>query len=70
MPSLPLAATAPALCGPLTASQVSSVPNGAPQTGGGSTAGVQDVTLFAVGGGLLVFGAGMLVLRRRLRASS
>lgn len=65
VPSLPLAATAPALCGALTASQMSAVPSGAPQTGGGSTAGVQDVTLFAVGGGLLVGGAGLLAVRRR-----
>lgn len=68
--SLPLAATAPALCGPLTASQMSAVPSGAPQTGGGSTAGLQDVTLLAVGGGLLAGGAGLLAVRRRLRSSS
>lgn len=67
---LPLAATAPALCGPLVASQMTSVPSGAPQTGGGSTAGVQDVTLFAVGGALLAGGAGLLVVRRRLSATS
>jgi hypothetical protein len=67
VPSLPLAATAPALCGALTASQMSAIPSGAPQTGGGSTAGVQDVALFAVGGGLLVAGAGLLAFRRRVR---
>lgn len=69
VPSLPLAATAPALCGPLTVSQVSAIPTGAPQTGGGSTAGVQDVTLFAVGGGLLVSGAALLAVRRRVRTT-
>ena len=69
VPSLPLAATAPALCGPLTVSQMSAVPSGAPQTGGGSTAGVQDVTLLAVGGGLLVGGAGLLAVRRRLSST-
>jgi hypothetical protein len=66
---LPLDATAPAVCGPLVASQMTSVPNGAPQTGGGSTAGVQDIALFGAGGGLLVFGAGMLVVGRRLRTN-
>ncbi len=66
---LPLAATAPAVCGQLVASQVNAVPSGAPATGGGSTAGVQDVTLFAVGGGLLVGGAGLLAARRRLNLS-
>ncbi|MGH8989111.1 MAG: hypothetical protein ACRDXC_11055 [Acidimicrobiales bacterium] len=70
VPSLPLAATAPALCGPLTVSQMSSVPSGAPQTGGGSTAGVQNVYLFGVGGGLLVAGAGLLAMRRRLSSSN
>lgn len=70
VPSLPLAATAPALCGPLTASQMTVVPTGAPQTGGGSTAGVQDVTLFGVGGGLVVGGGVLLAVRRRLRTTS
>ncbi|MGH9087998.1 MAG: hypothetical protein ACRDYZ_07785 [Acidimicrobiales bacterium] len=70
VPSLPLAATAPALCGPLTASQMSAMPSGAPQTGGGSTSGVQDITLFGVGGGLLVAGAGMVAMRRRLRSTN
>ncbi|MGH9108876.1 MAG: hypothetical protein ACRDY3_05330 [Acidimicrobiales bacterium] len=69
VPTLPLAATAPALCGQLVASQMSAVPSGAPQTGGGSTSGVQDVTLFGVGGGLLVAGAGLLTARRRLRST-
>lgn len=65
VPSLPQAATAPAVCGTLTSSQVSAVPGGAPSTGGGSTAGTQDVVLFAIGGALLVSGAGLLVIRRR-----
>lgn len=70
VPSLPLAATAPALCGTLTASQMSAVPSGAPQTGGGSTAGIQDVTLFAVGGGLIVSGAALFAVRRRVRTTN
>lgn len=64
VPSLPLAATAPALCGPLVASQMSAVPSGAPQTGGGSTAGTQDLGLIAGGGVSLALGAGLLTGRR------
>jgi LPXTG-motif cell wall-anchored protein len=41
------------------------VPGGAPSTGGGSTSGTQDVALFAIGGALLVSGAGLLLIRRR-----
>lgn len=93
VPSLPLAATAPALCGKLVAasaatpsngtsstgstgstgsSQVSNVPNGAPQTGGGSTAGFQDMWLLALGAAALVTGtgtAGTLAYRRRLAST-
>jgi hypothetical protein len=67
VPSLPLAATSPALCGTLTASQMSSMPSGSAATGGGSTAGVEDQGLLALGGGLLAAGAvaGGLALRRR-----
>ena len=61
VPSLPLAATSPALCGTLTA-----MPAGGPQTGTGSTAGTEDAGLFAIGGGLLALAAGGgLYLRRR-----
>jgi hypothetical protein len=67
VPSLPLAATSPALCGALTASQMTSMPSGSAATGGGSTAGVEDQGLLALGGGLLAAGAvaGGLALRRR-----
>lgn len=58
-------ATAPALCGALTASQMSAMPSGAPQTGGGSTAGFQNVGLLGVGGAMLLGGAGTLAHRRR-----
>lgn len=58
-------ATSPALCGTLTASQMSSMPSGAPQTGGGSTAGFQDIGLLGMGGALLLGGAGTLAFRRR-----
>ncbi|MGH9073540.1 MAG: hypothetical protein ACRDZQ_05405 [Acidimicrobiales bacterium] len=70
VPSLPLAATAPALCGVLVSSQMSSMPSGAPQTGGGSTSGVQDGGLFGIGGALLLGGAGILAYRRRSATNS
>lgn len=66
VPSLPLAATSPALCGVLAASQMSTVPGGAPNTGGGSTAGVEDEALLALGGGLIVAAGAALAVRRRL----
>jgi hypothetical protein len=67
VPSLPLAATSPALCGTLTAMQVSTMPDGAPQTGGGSTAGTEDKALIEIGGGIVLAGAlaGGLAFRRR-----
>lgn len=45
----------------------SAQPSGAPATGGGSTAGVQDAALFGVGGALVLAGAGVLGLARRNR---
>lgn len=72
VPSLPLAATSPALCGALTASQMGSMPSGSAATGGGSTAGVEDQGLMALGGGLLAAGAvaGGLAVRRRSAAQN
>lgn len=72
VPALPLAATSPALCGTLTASQMSAVPGGSASTGGGSTAGVQDEALLGLGGGLVAAGAiaGAFALRRRTAADS
>ncbi len=63
VPSLPLAATSPALCGVLMA-----MPSGAPVTGGGSTAGLQDRGLFGLGGALVLGGAVTLLYRRRRTA--
>ena len=67
VPSLPLAATSPALCGTITASQTSSMPSGAAATGGGSTAGLQHEGLIAGGAALVAAGAvaGGAALRRR-----
>ena len=65
VPSLPLAATSPALCGVLTA-----MPSGGAATGTGSTAGVEDSSLIGLGGGLLVVGAGMAVYAVRRRQTA
>lgn len=46
-------------------SQVTPIPSSAPQTGGGSTEGLQDAWLFLIGGALLVAGAGAFAIRRR-----
>jgi hypothetical protein len=70
VPSLPLAATSPALCGVLSASQMSSTPVGSSPTGGGSTAGIEDEGLFALGGGLMLAAGGVLFARRRLARQS
>jgi hypothetical protein len=67
VPSLPLAATSPALCGALTASQMTSMPAGAANTGGGSTAGTEDSTELAFGGIALVAAAGLGVFAYRRR---
>ncbi len=61
VPSLPLAATSPALCGVL-----SSMPSGGVATGTGSSTGVEDLGLLALGGGLLALGGGAFVARRRV----
>lgn len=70
--SLPEEATNPAACGVLAASQMTSMPEGGVQTGGGSTAGTEDAGLIALGGTLLVGGAGAAALAaaRRRRVES
>ena len=45
----------------------SAQPSGAPATGGGSMAGVQDPALFGVGGAIVLAGLGVLGLARRNR---
>jgi hypothetical protein len=54
VPSLPLAATSPALCG-----AVHAMPAGGVATGTGSTSGMEDSSLLGLAGGLFVAGAGM-----------
>jgi hypothetical protein len=64
VPSLPLAATSPALCGTLTASQMD-MPEGGAQTGAGSTSTGPDLGMIALGGGLVLAAGGVVVARRR-----
>ena len=66
VPSLPLAATSPAACGTLALAQTSTVPGGAPDTGGGSTSGIENAGMLALGGGLMLAAGGVFVTRRRL----
>jgi hypothetical protein len=70
VPSLPLAATSPAACGTLALAQMSTVPGGAPNTGGGSTSGIEDTGMLALGGGLMLAAGGVFVARRRLARQS
>jgi hypothetical protein len=63
VPSLPLAATSPALCGVLSA-----MPSGGVSTGTGSTSGTEDLGLLALGGGLAAAGGAVLVSRKRAAA--
>lgn len=67
VPSLPLAATSPALCGSLQLSQMA-MPNGPVQTGGGSTSAGVGLGVLALGGGLLIAAGGAMVIRRRITA--
>jgi hypothetical protein len=67
-PSATPATTAPVVIGspsPSASPSPSQVPIGAPSTGGGGTAGVQDILLFGLGGAALLAGAGSLAYRRR-----
>ena len=62
---LPLAATAPALCGPLHSSQMS-MPNGAAATGGGAAAQGPQAGLLALGGSMILAAGAAAVVRRRV----
>lgn len=67
VPSLPLAATAPALCGALEPAQMANVPSGGVDTGGGATSGVEHAGLLAGGASALGAAAvvGAFAVRRR-----
>lgn len=67
VPSLPLAATAPALCGTLAASQMA-MPAGGAQTGAGTTSTGPDLALLALGGGIMLAGGGAWLVTRRVTA--
>lgn len=69
-PSLPAEATDPALCGVVTASQMTDMPTGGVQTGGGETQGTENVGLMVAGGAALALGGGLLVRRRSTRTDS
>jgi LPXTG-motif cell wall-anchored protein len=56
----PLEGTAPASCGVLTA-----MPTGAPETGSGSTAGMENTDLLAMGGAALIAAGAVFGLRKR-----
>ncbi|GII98190.1 hypothetical protein CLV28_1382 [Sediminihabitans luteus] len=68
-PSLPAEATDPALCGIVTASQMTDMPTGGVQTGSGGTQGTENLGLLVAGGAALAVGGGLLgagvVSRRR-----
>ncbi|WP_343317596.1 hypothetical protein AAFM46_09955 [Arthrobacter sp. TMP15] len=75
VPSLPLAATSPALCGTLVASQMAAMPGGAPGTGvttqvaAANASTSPDVAWFA-GGGALVLAAGAALAMNRKKTAS
>jgi hypothetical protein len=66
-PSLPMEATVPAACGSLSAAQMGTTPSGGAETGGGSTAGIEQQTAIGVGAVALVGAAavGAVAYRRR-----
>lgn len=67
-PSLPLAATAPTLCGKLVANQMGATPSGSVNTGGGSTSGIQNEGVLVAGGVAVLAAAalsGAMYTRRR-----
>jgi hypothetical protein len=66
VPTLPLAATSPALCGVLAVSQTAAG-NGGVATGAGGTSGTEDTGLFILGGSMLA-GAAIVFGSRRFAA--
>jgi hypothetical protein len=70
VPSLPLAATSPALCGSLQASQMGAVPSGGAGTGDGGSATGTSPTLEATGAAALIASMLALVFWRRSASQS
>ncbi|MCY7402625.1 MAG: CHRD domain-containing protein [Nocardioides sp.] len=64
-PALPGEATDPALCGVMSASQMSGTPSGGVDTGAGSTSGYENVGLIGAGGLALLGGATLMIRRRQ-----
>lgn len=66
-PSLPMEATAPALCGTFTASQMGTAPEGGAETGAGSTAGIEQDAAIGIGAVAMAgaAAAGFVAYRRR-----
>ncbi|MGN6333284.1 MAG: hypothetical protein ACTHOD_16840 [Motilibacteraceae bacterium] len=69
VPSLPLAATSPALCGVVQARQMSAMPSGGVNTGGTAPSDPAQLPLY-LGGGLALAAAGGLALRLRRSATA
>jgi hypothetical protein len=69
VPSLPLAATSPVLCGALTASQMSAMPSGGVNTGGTAPMGPAALPLYVLGG-LALAGSGAMIARRRVNSTT
>ncbi len=67
VPSLPLAATSPALCGVLSASQMSTIPSGAADTGNGASASDNAGLVAGGAAALAVAAVGGAALARRRR---
>lgn len=59
----------PALCGMLADSQVGQPPKGGPDTGGGSTAGIDEPVILAAGGGLLVAAGAAFAISRKKKTT-
>lgn len=68
-PALPTEATDPALCGVLSASQMTETPAGGVDTGT-ATVGGQDLLVAGAGGAALLAGGALLVTRRRTQTDS
>lgn len=69
-PSLPLAATSPALCGVLVAQQMEAMPEGGADTGVVQDGGFTTAGSVALGGGALLAAAGGAYLLRRRTAQA